>query len=68
MGLFQRTGTALAGVGFAVGRQKGSLIMLCRANPPATISVPNHRELDRGTLRAILLQADWSVEAVTGLL
>ncbi|MBN1345389.1 MAG: type II toxin-antitoxin system HicA family toxin [Phycisphaerae bacterium] len=51
---------ALAKVGFQLDRQKGSHMMLYRSNPPMTISVPDHGELDRGTLRAILRQADVS--------
>jgi predicted RNA binding protein YcfA (HicA-like mRNA interferase family) len=43
--------------GFVFDRQRGSHIMLFRSDPPTTISVPDHRELDRGTLRAILRQA-----------
>ena len=48
--------------GFQFDRQKGSHMMLYRADPPTTISVPDHRELDRGTLRAILRQAGISPE------
>ena len=32
-------------------------MILFREDPPTTITVPDHRELDRGTLRAILRQA-----------
>ena len=49
---------ALEAVGFAVDRQPGSHIILFRPDPPTTVTVPDHRELDRGTLRAILRQAD----------
>lgn len=48
---------ALEKVGFQLDRQKGSHMILYRADPPATLSVPDHRELDRGTLRALLRQA-----------
>lgn len=48
---------ALCKIGFVLDRQKGSHMMLFRAEPPTTISVPDHRELDRGTLRAILRSA-----------
>ncbi len=44
-------------LGFQFDRQKGSHMMLFRENPPTTLSVPDHRELDRGTLRALLRQA-----------
>jgi predicted RNA binding protein YcfA (HicA-like mRNA interferase family) len=59
---------ALTSVGFVFDRQRGSHIMLFRADPPTTISVPDHRELDRGTLRAILRQAGIQPEALVKLL
>jgi predicted RNA binding protein YcfA (HicA-like mRNA interferase family) len=55
-------------VGFVVDRQRGSHIMLFRANPPTTLSVPDHRELDRGTLRALLRQAEISPAKLAELL
>jgi len=55
-------------VGFSLDRQKNSHMMHYRAEPPATISVPDHKELDRGTLRAILRQAGVSPDELTRLL
>jgi predicted RNA binding protein YcfA (HicA-like mRNA interferase family) len=55
-------------VGFVVDRQRGSHMMLFRADPPTTLSVPDHRELDRGTLRAILRQAGVSPARLAELL
>ncbi|MFT5370207.1 MAG: putative RNA binding protein YcfA (HicA-like mRNA interferase family) [Candidatus Latescibacterota bacterium] len=52
---------ALLKVGFVVKRQKGSHIILRRDDPFSQVVVPDHRVLDRGTLRAILRQADLSV-------
>jgi predicted RNA binding protein YcfA (HicA-like mRNA interferase family) len=49
---------ALEKVGYVVDRQHGSHIILLRQNPSSMTVVPDHRELDRGTLRAILRQAD----------
>jgi hypothetical protein len=37
-------------------------MILRRENPPTTISVPNHAELRKGTLRAIIRQAGLTVE------
>jgi predicted RNA binding protein YcfA (HicA-like mRNA interferase family) len=48
---------ALRSVGFELDRQKGGHMILFRAEPPTTVTVPDHRELDRGTLRAILRPA-----------
>jgi predicted RNA binding protein YcfA (HicA-like mRNA interferase family) len=54
--------------GFEVRRQRGSHIVLRRRDPFAQVVVPDHSELDRGTLRAILRQADLSVEHLLELL
>lgn len=53
--------TALQRVGFYVRRQRGSHIVMRRDDPFAQVVVPDHRELDRGTLRAIIRQAGLSV-------
>jgi predicted RNA binding protein YcfA (HicA-like mRNA interferase family) len=58
---------ALAKAGFVLVRQRGSHVILQRADPPATISVPDHAEIDRGTLRAIIRQAGLSVEQFLAL-
>ncbi|MBV9658451.1 MAG: type II toxin-antitoxin system HicA family toxin [Verrucomicrobia bacterium] len=49
---------ALQKIGFTVRRQHGSHIILRRDDPFAQTVVPNHRQIDRGTLRAILRQTD----------
>ena len=59
---------ALCGVGFEFDRQKGSHMLLYRAEPVTTLSVPDHRELDRGTLRALLRQAGITPEELARLL
>ena len=43
-------------------------MILRRDNPFAQVVVPNHKELDRGTLRAIIRQAGLGVDEFTGLL
>jgi predicted RNA binding protein YcfA (HicA-like mRNA interferase family) len=53
---------ALEKAGFHFERQKGSHISLIRQEPFALVVVPDHKELDRGTLRAIIRQAGLSVE------
>jgi len=50
----------LARFGFAIHAQRGSHVKLRRAAPGGaaqTLTIPKHRELDTGTLRAILRQA-----------
>ena len=59
---------ALEKVGFQLDRQKGSHMILYRADPPTTLSVPDHRELDRGTLRALLRQASLSPDTLNRLM
>ena len=59
---------ALEKVGLAIVRQRGSHIVLVRENPKNTVIVPNHKELDRGTLRAIIRQAELTVDEFIQLL
>jgi predicted RNA binding protein YcfA (HicA-like mRNA interferase family) len=59
---------ALEKIGFVVDRQRGSHIILVREEPRTTISVPDHKELDRGTLRGIIRQAGLSVDEFIELL
>jgi predicted RNA binding protein YcfA (HicA-like mRNA interferase family) len=59
---------ALAQIGFYQKRQQGSHIILRRDDPFTQVVVPDHKELDRGTLRAIIRQAGLSVEDFLGLL
>lgn len=54
--------------GFYFKRQEGSHIVLRRDDPFSQVVVPNHKELDRGTLRAIMRQDDISVDEFTKLL
>ena len=59
---------ALEKAGFSVIRQRGSHISLVRDHPFAQVVVPDHRELDRGTLRAIIRQAGLTVDEFLELL
>ncbi|MCC7448426.1 MAG: type II toxin-antitoxin system HicA family toxin [Anaerolineae bacterium] len=59
---------ALAKIGFVVVRQSGSHIILVRSDPPAQVVVPNHTELDKGTLKNILRQAGLTVQQFIELL
>ena len=58
---------ALAKAGFVVRRQRSSHIVLRRADPFAQVVVPDHDELDRGTLRAIIRQAGLTVDQLLEL-
>ncbi len=48
--------------GFRFIRQHGSHIILRRDEPFSQTTVPNHKELDRGTLHSILRQSGISPE------
>jgi len=59
---------ALGKAGFYLKRQHGSHMILRRDKPFGQVVVPNHKELDRGTLRAIIRQSGPSVDEFTKLL
>jgi predicted RNA binding protein YcfA (HicA-like mRNA interferase family) len=59
---------ALTKIGFEVYRQRGSDIVVVRKFSPSQTTIPNHRELDRGTLRAIIRQTGLTVEEFIALL
>jgi len=59
---------ALTKTGFYLKRQEGSHVTLRRDAPFCQLVVPVHKELDRGTLRAIVRQAGLSVSEFTKLL
>ena len=59
---------ALTRTGFIMKRQRGSHMILRRDDPFTQLVVPDHRELDRGTLRAIIRQAGLGVVEFTELL
>ena len=59
---------ALEKIGFSLRRQQGSHMIVRRDDPFAQVVVPDHHELDRGTLRAIIRQAGLSVDEFMALL
>ena len=54
--------------GFGIVRQSGSYIVVRRQNPFVQLVVPDHKELDTGTLRAIIRQSGLSVDEFLKLL
>ena len=48
--------------GWMVARQKGSHIILIKDGERATLSVPNHQPVARGTLRSLIRAAGLTVE------
>ena len=63
----RRLVAALKKSGYEVRRQTGSHIHLKHENRPR-LTIPNHKEIARGTLRAILAQAGVTVEELIELL
>ena len=60
---------ALGRIGYRVDRQRGSHVILRHEDPPyRRITVPDHAELAKGTLRAILRQAGLTVIELRSLL
>jgi len=49
-------------LGWEVVRQRGSHIILTREGHIATLSVPDHSVVARGTLRALIRKADLTIE------
>lgn len=49
--------------GWGIARQRGSHIILVRPDHIATLSVPNHKEVARGTLRSLIRAAGLTAEA-----
>jgi predicted RNA binding protein YcfA (HicA-like mRNA interferase family) len=59
---------ALSRSGFVLRRHEGSHMILRRAEPFAQVVVPDHKVLDRGTLRGIIRLAGLSVDEFVRLL
>ncbi len=59
---------ALGQLGFYVRRRESSHLILRRDEPFCQVVVPDHRELDRGTLRGILRRVGVSTDEFVALL
>jgi predicted RNA binding protein YcfA (HicA-like mRNA interferase family) len=60
---------AFSKIGYEFDRQKGSHIVLRKAEPPyRRLTVPDHNEVAIGTLRSIIRQAGLSVDEFKALL
>ena len=59
---------ALEKIEFVLDRQRGSHMTLVRKRPFAAVTVPDHKELDTGTLRAVIRGAGLSVDEFKRLL
>jgi predicted RNA binding protein YcfA (HicA-like mRNA interferase family) len=48
--------------GWEISRQRGSHIIMTKSGEIITISVPNHREIAKGTLRSLIRSANLTTE------
>jgi predicted RNA binding protein YcfA (HicA-like mRNA interferase family) len=53
---------AFSQVGWQMVRQKGSHMILVKAGHMATLSVPDHREVAKGTLRSLIRASGLTVD------
>ena len=54
--------------GWVIVRRKGSHVALEKVGHPLTLAIPDHRELDRGTLRGLIKASGLTVDEFTRLL
>ena len=54
--------------GWIKDRQRGSHLILIKPGHPSSLSVPQHREVAPGTLRALIRAAEMSVDEFAALL
>ena len=54
------------GFGWQVARQKGSHIIMTKERHIATLSIPNHRQVARGTLRSLVQKSGLTIEQFLG--
>jgi predicted RNA binding protein YcfA (HicA-like mRNA interferase family) len=54
--------------GWQVVRQRGSHVILVKEASMATLSVPDHKEVARGTLRSLIRASGLTVEHFSALL
>ena len=60
---------ALQKIGYSMDHQTGSHIILRNQDPPhRRLTVPNHKEISKGTLRSIIRQAGLTVEELIDLI
>ena len=58
----RRAVRAFEKLGWQVARQRGSHIILIKEGSVATLSVPDHKEIAKGTLRSLIRSAELTVE------
>jgi predicted RNA binding protein YcfA (HicA-like mRNA interferase family) len=59
---------AFENLGWQVARKRGSHIILVKAGEITTLSIPDHKEVAKGTLRSLIRAAGITVEEFAGQL
>ena len=60
---------AFSKIGYVFDAQHGSHVIVRRNNPPhRRLSIPNHRDLAKGTLRALIREAGLTIDEFVALL
>ncbi|MFY1644868.1 type II toxin-antitoxin system HicA family toxin [Methanoculleus bourgensis] len=59
---------AFSKVGWRVARQTGSHVIMLNHSSPALLSIPDHAELKRGTLRNLITDASMTVDEFLALI
>ncbi len=60
---------ALAKIGYEIGHQTGSHLILRQSTAPyRRLTVPNHKEIAKGTLRALIREAGLTLDEFQALL
>lgn len=54
--------------GWVVMRQRGSHVVMVKEGVTANLSIPDHKELDRGLLRSLIRKAGLRIAEFVGLL
>ena len=60
--------SAFQRLGWQVARRKSSHIILTKAGHSATLSIPDHSQVARGTLRSLIAKAGLTVDEFTAAL
>ena len=55
-------------LGWEIARQRGSHIILVKEGRNVTLSIPDHTQVARGTLRGLIARAGLAVEEFTDVL
>lgn len=49
-------------LGWSVARQRGSHVIMVKEGEIATLSIPNHKQVARGTLRSLVRSANLTMD------